>query len=54
MPLEDRHRLHVYPVAARFKRDIKNSWEEVAKELIDENKKQLLRAQREAEKLKRG
>jgi len=36
--------LHTYPIAARFKKDVKYTWDEVKKILLEENKKQVQHA----------
>jgi len=44
MDEENRKRLHTHYIAARFKKDIKYSWEEVKNVLVEQNKKDVLEA----------
>jgi len=43
---ENRKRLHTHYIAARFKKDIKYSWEEVKNVLLEQNKKDVKEAER--------
>jgi len=50
---DPKRHVHTEYIAARFKKDIKNSWEEVKKVLMEENRKVIERAQRDKANLKR-
>jgi len=50
-PTDKRSKLKVYPVAARFKKDIKYSWDDLSKSLIETNKRDLKKAASEKQKL---
>lgn len=47
---DGKKRLHVKYIAARFKKDIKYTWEELRTVLVEENKKDFKEAQRKAKK----
>jgi len=42
--VKDNREIHTYFIAARFKKDVKYTWEEVKKRLLEENKKQVQHA----------
>jgi len=51
MDEENKKRLHVHYIAARFKKDIKYTWEDVKDQLLKENKKDVLEANKKGKAL---
>lgn len=52
--VKDSRELHTYFIAARFKKDVKYTWEEVKKILLEENKKQVQHATKYQQKKANG
>jgi GTPase SAR1 family protein len=52
--VKDSRELHTYFIAARFKKDVKYTWEEVKKTLLEENKKQVQHATKYQQKKANG
>ncbi len=52
--MEDDRRLHVHYIAARFKKDIKWSWDELKNVLIEGNKKDFKEAARREKKMEQS
>ena len=49
--MEDDKRLHVHYIAARFKKDIRYTWDDLKNVLIAENKKDFEQAAKQRKKL---